>query len=120
VESYEASEISQSFDKDFQAVQQRGLVIGPGAGDPLYSYLIARGQDRVGFVQQFLILSSRAFKNLYRNPMLMLSHYLLAILLAGKQAPVFPQQSGNTKTCSYWMFLFFLQWQGYVHHSSTE
>ncbi|PLW38508.1 hypothetical protein PCASD_13765 [Puccinia coronata f. sp. avenae] len=89
VESYEASEISQSFDKDFQAVQQRGLVIGPGAGDPLYSYLIARGQDRVGFVQQFLILSSRAFKNLYRNPMLMLSHYLLAILLAGVCASLF-------------------------------
>ncbi|KAH9814198.1 hypothetical protein DFH28DRAFT_972577 [Melampsora americana] len=32
--------------------------------------------------QQFRILSGRAFKNLYRNPMLMLSHYLLAIVLA--------------------------------------
>lgn len=32
---------------------------------------------------QFTILSGRAFKNLYRNPTLMLAHYVLAVVLAG-------------------------------------
>lgn len=39
---------------------------------------------RASFWQQFMILSGRAFKNLYRNPMLMLSHYMLAIILASQ------------------------------------
>ncbi|KAA1070223.1 hypothetical protein PGT21_004356 [Puccinia graminis f. sp. tritici] len=89
VESFEASEISQSFDKEFKTIQNRGLVIGAGIGDELYNYLVARSRDRAGFFRQFLILSSRAFKNLYRNPMLMLSHYLLAIFLAGVCASLF-------------------------------
>ena len=37
---------------------------------------------RVGLLRQFTILSSRTFKNLYRNPMLMLSHYAISILVA--------------------------------------
>lgn len=31
---------------------------------------------------QFCILSGRAFKNLYRNPMLMLAHYVVSIVVA--------------------------------------
>ncbi|OLL24559.1 ABC transporter G family member [Neolecta irregularis DAH-3] len=42
----------------------------------------SRGYKRVGWLQQFSILSSRTFKNLYRNPMLMLTHYAIAVLLA--------------------------------------
>lgn len=89
VENFEASEIGKSFDREFEIVLNRGSVIGAGVGDELHNYLVARSRDRAGFVQQFLILSSRAFKNLYRNPMLMLSHYLLAILLAGVCASLF-------------------------------
>jgi ABC-2 type transporter len=37
---------------------------------------------RVGWLTQFLILSRRTFKNLYRSPMLMLTHYSIAILMA--------------------------------------
>jgi ABC-2 type transporter len=37
---------------------------------------------RIGWSGQFIILSSRTFKNLYRNPMLMLTHYSIAILMA--------------------------------------
>jgi ABC-type multidrug transport system ATPase subunit len=37
---------------------------------------------RVGLFKQFTILSSRTLKNLYRNPMLMLAHYAIAILVA--------------------------------------
>ena len=41
-----------------------------------------RGYRRVGFLTQFVILSGRTWKNLYRNPMLMLAHYAIAILVA--------------------------------------
>lgn len=37
---------------------------------------------RVGLFRQFLILSQRTWRNLYRNPMLMLTHYAISILLA--------------------------------------
>lgn len=40
-----------------------------------------RGYETVGLVRQFTILSIRTFKNLYRNPMLLLTHYVIAIIL---------------------------------------
>lgn len=40
-----------------------------------------KGFKRIGWFAQFLILSSRTWKNLYRNPMLMLAHYAIAIVL---------------------------------------
>ena len=41
-----------------------------------------QGYKRISWAQQFLILSKRTWKNLYRNPMLMLAHYAIAILVA--------------------------------------
>lgn len=43
---------------------------------------IGKGYTRVGYWRQFTILSQRTWRNLYRNPMLMLTHYAIAILLA--------------------------------------
>lgn len=43
---------------------------------------VGRGYARIGYLRQFLILSMRTWKNLYRNPMLMLTHYAMAIILA--------------------------------------
>lgn len=43
---------------------------------------MGRGYARIGYVRQFMILSQRTWRNLYRNPMLMLTHYAIAILLA--------------------------------------
>ena len=37
---------------------------------------------RISLPRQFLILSLRTWRNLYRNPMLMLTHYAIAIILA--------------------------------------
>lgn len=42
----------------------------------------AKGYARVSLPRQFIILSQRTWRNLYRNPMLMLTHYAIAILLA--------------------------------------
>lgn len=38
--------------------------------------------NRAGLWTQFMIISKRTWKNLYRNPMLMLTHYAIAVLLA--------------------------------------
>ncbi|KAI0160619.1 hypothetical protein GGR57DRAFT_388693 [Xylariaceae sp. FL1272] len=54
-----------------------GVVNGNGNGSA-----IGRGYARVGYLGQFVILSGRTWKNLYRNPLLMLTHYAIAILLA--------------------------------------
>ncbi|CAM1510107.1 Fc.00g004420.m01.CDS01 [Cosmosporella sp. VM-42] len=43
---------------------------------------VGKGYARVGYTRQFIILSQRTWKNLYRNPMLMLTHYAIAIVLA--------------------------------------
>lgn len=40
------------------------------------------GYSRIGLLKQFSILSERTFKNLYRNPQLLLTHYVIAVLLA--------------------------------------
>lgn len=41
-----------------------------------------KGYRRIGWISQFIILSRRTWRNLYRNPLLMLTHYAIAILLA--------------------------------------
>jgi ABC-type multidrug transport system ATPase subunit len=41
-----------------------------------------KGHDKIGILGQFMILSLRIWRNLYRNPMLMLTHYAIAIVLA--------------------------------------
>lgn len=39
------------------------------------------GYEKIGVYSQFRILSGRTFKNLYRNPMLMLTHYVISVIL---------------------------------------
>lgn len=45
--------------------------------------VVLRAYKRAGWLTQFQILSGRSFKNLYRNPMLMLSHYAVSVIVAG-------------------------------------
>ena len=51
-------------------------------GPNLHVGAVGRGYVRVGYLGQFMILSERTWKNLYRDPMLMLTHYAIAIVLA--------------------------------------
>ena len=51
-------------------------------GQSFGSSAVGKGYARVGYLRQFIILSQRTWKNLYRNPMLMLTHYATAIVLA--------------------------------------
>ena len=54
-----------------------GPNMNPGTGNTM-----GRGYARIGYVRQFALLAQRTWRNLYRNPMLMLTHYAIAILLA--------------------------------------
>ncbi|ORX36133.1 hypothetical protein BD324DRAFT_630290 [Kockovaella imperatae] len=43
---------------------------------------LLKGYQKAGYWTQFKLLSGRAFKNLYRNPLLMGTHYAVAIVVA--------------------------------------
>ncbi|KIR58353.1 ATP-dependent permease [Cryptococcus bacillisporus CA1873] len=43
---------------------------------------LMKGYQKAGLWEQFKLLSSRTFKNLYRNPLLMATHYAVAIIAA--------------------------------------
>ncbi|CAG8724101.1 14882_t:CDS:2, partial [Acaulospora morrowiae] len=43
---------------------------------------VVNSHERASWFTQFRILSNRTFKNLYRNPMLMLMHYCISVYLA--------------------------------------
>lgn len=53
-----------------------------GSEQSISANAIGKGYARVGYLRQFIILSERTWKNLYRNPVLMLTHYATAIVLA--------------------------------------
>ncbi|KAI8629764.1 hypothetical protein F5Y19DRAFT_75536 [Xylariaceae sp. FL1651] len=72
-------EIHQAVVAAREANGQNGVAVGNGNGN---GNPIGRGYARVGYLRQFIILSQRTWKNLYRNPLLMLTHYAIAIVLA--------------------------------------
>ncbi|EEP77441.1 conserved hypothetical protein [Uncinocarpus reesii 1704] len=65
------------------------------------------GHARVGLIRQFIILSQRTWKNLYRNPMLMLTHYATAILLAVLSGYLFYGLTDDIKGFQNRLGLFF-------------
>ncbi|KAH0537503.1 hypothetical protein FGG08_005721 [Glutinoglossum americanum] len=66
-----------------------------------------KGYRRIGFLSQFVILSKRTWTNLYRNPMLMLTHYAIAILLAVLSGYLFYGLSEDIKGFQNRLGLFF-------------
>lgn len=80
--------MSQTRQEIQQAVAAAQNANGPGSngynssGPNIYSSAVGKGYAKVGYLRQFIILSQRTWKNLYRNPMLMLTHYAIAIVLA--------------------------------------
>lgn len=82
VEYYEHSLVAIALKENIQTAQQQNQQ-DEGSDDSLStrSILIYK---RPGPFRQFQILADRTFKNLYRNPMLMFSHYAMAVILACK------------------------------------
>lgn len=62
---------------------------------------------RASLPRQFLILSLRTWRNLYRNPLLMLTHYAVAILLAVFSGWLFYGLSDNIGAFQNRLGLFF-------------
>ncbi|TEA18598.1 ABC transporter G family member [Colletotrichum sidae] len=74
-------EIQQAITAASGANGQNGNGYSP-EGPNINISAIGKGYARVSYTRQFIILSQRTWKNLYRNPILMLTHYAIAILLA--------------------------------------
>ncbi|TVY19486.1 ABC transporter G family member protein [Lachnellula arida] len=88
VSAYAQSDIAGNIHEDIHAAiasaqQANGVMNGHSSEDrSSHTGAMGRGYARIGYTRQFIILSGRTWKNLYRNPMLMLTHYAIAILLA--------------------------------------
>ncbi|KAI5281029.1 hypothetical protein KEM54_003437 [Ascosphaera aggregata] len=62
---------------------------------------------RISWLRQFIILSQRTWRNLYRNPMLMLMHYAIAIVLAVLSGYLFYGLTDDIKGFQNRLGLFF-------------
>ncbi|KAI9888025.1 MAG: hypothetical protein M1823_000146 [Watsoniomyces obsoletus] len=80
VTSYLESDVAKSLQNDIRAAISSANAAN-GTDQP-YVTGGAQGYKRIGWIRQFGILSRRTWRNLYRNPMLMLTHYAMAISLA--------------------------------------
>jgi ABC-type multidrug transport system ATPase subunit/ABC-type multidrug transport system permease subunit len=86
-DSYKRSSIASNIQEDIHdsittAQNANGANGNAHSGHATHSGTMGRGYARVGYWKQFTILSVRTWRNLYRNPMLMLTHYAIAIVLA--------------------------------------
>jgi ABC-type multidrug transport system ATPase subunit len=85
VANYKSSDIAASIHEEIAlAVQTAALANGHVANETNGQSVTGsiKSFRRVSLPQQFLILSHRTWRNLHRNPLLMLTHYAVAILLA--------------------------------------
>ncbi|KAJ7759367.1 hypothetical protein DFH07DRAFT_1023671 [Mycena maculata] len=85
VEAYAASDVARQIREEGEALRRASGGGVPGTGelpDVVVETSLLRGRKRARYGTQFRILSGRAFKNLYRDPALLMAHYLSSIALA--------------------------------------
>ncbi|PLN84580.1 putative ABC transporter [Aspergillus taichungensis] len=84
VTNYSASDVARAVHDEIVSSVQSARAANGSANAEIFSAPTgsAKTYARVGLGRQFLILSQRTWRNLYRNPMLMLTHYAISILLA--------------------------------------
>ncbi|KII85250.1 hypothetical protein PLICRDRAFT_337205 [Plicaturopsis crispa FD-325 SS-3] len=80
VEAYAASEVAAAIRQEAHALNE--LSESGELRDVAVESSLLRGRNRASWATQFRILSGRAFKNLYRDPALLMAHYLSSIALA--------------------------------------
>jgi ABC-type multidrug transport system ATPase subunit len=87
IKAYDVSILHENIHADIVTAVANASGSGPDSDDSeaLQPISPMKGFKKVGWIGQFSILSGRTWKNLYRNPMLMLTHYAIAIVLAGKK-----------------------------------
>ncbi|KAJ3983171.1 hypothetical protein F5890DRAFT_1524940 [Lentinula detonsa] len=95
VEEYKRSDVAKDIREDRESVrngavaeiengsyENHGNAFEGQLPDVAIETTLLRGRKRASWGTQFRILSGRAFKNLYRDPALLMAHYLSAVLLA--------------------------------------
>ncbi|KAL1858602.1 FAD-dependent urate hydroxylase [Paecilomyces lecythidis] len=82
VASYASSDVARSVHDEIATAVQSAATSNGSADLHRTPSRQMRGYKRIGLLQQFVIVSQRTWRNLYRNPMLMLTHYAISILLA--------------------------------------
>lgn len=86
ISAYASSDVAASIREDIaSAVSSANQANGVNSNQEPNGFLVPgklKGFRKVGLLGQFRILSKRTWRNLYRNPMLMLTHYAIAIVLA--------------------------------------
>ncbi|GFF22437.1 probable ATP-dependent permease [Aspergillus udagawae] len=85
VANYASSDVARSVRDEIVAAVQKAHVANGSTNAEIMSGAAtghAKSYPRVSLLRQFVILSQRTWRNLYRNPMLMLTHYAISILLA--------------------------------------
>lgn len=82
VESYSSSALAEIVHESIESARSGEYTEDTANGSRDTQSIEFKERDRVGVFKQMKILSKRTFKNLYRNPMLLLTHYIIAIMLA--------------------------------------
>lgn len=86
INAYAQSDVASSIREDIATAVSNAREANGANGDQELNGFVASGKlkgfHKVGLLGQFTILSRRTWRNLYRNPMLMLTHYAIAIVLA--------------------------------------
>ncbi len=85
VDAYASSDIASSIRAEIDEIQSRAGDLP----DVVVEDSLLKGRKGASWTTQFRILSGRAFKNLYRDPMLLTMHYCSSIALACKLVPLF-------------------------------
>ncbi|KAI8053515.1 hypothetical protein BDF22DRAFT_685095 [Syncephalis plumigaleata] len=80
VKAYRRSELARQTLEDIE--RQTSTIHGEPFGVEVPSFFDMTAPRRSSYWSQFCILSNRTFKNLYRNPYLMLTHYAISLFLA--------------------------------------
>lgn len=110
VSCYSTSRVAASISEEISSAVQGAIAMN---GQSENSELNGRAQNHMGsykrasLIRQFIILSNRTWKNLYRNPMLMLTHYAIAILLAVLSGYLFYGLTDDIKGFQNRLGLFF-------------
>ncbi|GAA5976093.1 hypothetical protein JCM10908_005384 [Rhodotorula pacifica] len=81
VDAFASSTTYRQTREEIASAKSAALTRGAGGGTDATA-LSLRNYKRASPWSQFKILSGRSFKNLYRDPMLMLSHYAVAVIAA--------------------------------------
>ncbi len=110
VSSFKESEVAKNIHEEIETSIHNASAANGNANNQSNGGLVTgtmKSYRRVSLPRQFLILSQRTWRNLYRNPMLMLTHYATAILLAVLSGYLFYGLTDDIKGFQNRLGLFF-------------